>query len=303
MKLFIVIFFLVGLKDSFSSSFHYYAIPSDTNHFHMLKNCIGSIHKNDKENLGEIAVFNLGLSAENLEDLNRMYKVKVYNVEITNLDLLKYFETADNGRLVRGYFAWKPVVIKQSLELFPYVLYMDAGTTVLKPLNDLFNYIQKKGYFIMSCTENENCNLVNRITQPVIKKILDQRSDVFKAFILSGKAYNIDAGLQGVSRKVFEAYVKPVYDYTFDLELFKDDATAFLGYGAGRHDQTLFSIEVYYQNMERFQEGWIDLKFSNLVKKIHIHWDQEKIKDESCIYRSRHDIHFRKGHIQHVIYK
>lgn len=295
------VFFLMFLINSICGLPHFYCTPADAKHFHMLKNLIGSIHYNDFDNLREIAVFNLGLEPEQTQELENMQKVKVYAVEMVNSQLLNYFTTCPSGRQVRGYFAWKPVVIKQALDLFPYVLYLDAGTTVLKPLDNLFEYIRGQGYFLLSCTENENCNLSNRLTKKVWDLFLSKRSLEEQKLILSGETYNIDAGLQGLSRKMLKSYVLPMYEHAKDLELFIDDGTAKFGWGAGRHDQTLFSMYAYFLKLKRHPEGFSSLIVKGIEHPIHIHWSSDSLTEQTIIYRSRHDLSFNG--VQYIKYK
>lgn len=125
----------------------YYCTAADNPYFHRLMNLLGSIHKNNYENLEEIAVFDLGLDEEKIRILNKISKVKVYKLKENNSNLLTTFHPP-GARSVLGWYAWKPVVIKESLEMFPYVLWVDAGTTVRKPINELFSHIKKNGYFV-----------------------------------------------------------------------------------------------------------------------------------------------------------
>jgi hypothetical protein len=269
---------------------HYYCIPADEKHMHMLKNLIGSIHKVDFDNVGEIAVFNLGLTAQQVRELNCMQKVHVYAVEITNPDLLTYFKTAPEGRKVRGYFAWKPVVMKQSLEMFPYVLYLDAGTTILKPMNDVFEYIQQHGYFLVSCSQTPNCNIVNRITKKVLDSVVCRMQPAMQDFLLAEDTMVYD-------------YLGPVYVASQDLSLFEDDGSAKFGYGAGRHDQILFSIYAHYNQLKIHPEGWLTLPLRDRTVRTHMHWDSAYVNADTVIYRSRHDIHFQGGSTQFIRYK
>jgi hypothetical protein len=281
---------------------HYYCIPSDERHFHLLKNLIGSIHKADFAKLGEIAVFDLGLTPVQIADLKGMQRVSVHAVEMTHPQLLTYFITHPNGRPVRGYFAWKPVIIKQALELFPYILYLDAGSTVLKPLDDLFAYIKEHGYFLMSNFDSPICNIVNRITKKVLHSLVYPLDPAMQEYLLAPGTMEIDAGMQGISRNIMSVYVDPMYEHSKDLSLFEDDGSAIYGYGEGRHDQILFSIYAYVQHLTVHPEGFIDLPLATKTSRIHIHWHPDQITGDSCIYRSRHDIHFQGGKTQYVRY-
>ena len=226
------------------SNKQYYATACDSNYFAWLMNLIGSIHKNDFEQLEQIAVFDLGLDEQQKQFLQRVAKVQVYPLEMTHQDLLTPFTTNSTGKTARGWYAWKAVAIKQALELFPYVLYLDAGVVVLKPLRDLFKYIQKRGYFLL---QDQAWVLGDKIYHFTIRDHCNQfvmqtlKLDVpYNQWILF--VPGITAGVQGVSRSYADRYVRPVYELTHDLRFFQDDGSARLGFGWGRHDQTIFSV-------------------------------------------------------------
>src|SRR5438445_536496 len=143
---------------------HYYCTVADERHYTLLINLIGSIHKNDFDLTDEIAVFDIGLSQEQKTELESIEKVKIYQVEKVHPDLFTYFKTNPAGREVRGWFAWKPVVLKQALDMFPYVLYLDAGNILLNSPDNLFRHIQQNGYFLIADTP---IDISERITKPV----------------------------------------------------------------------------------------------------------------------------------------
>lgn len=282
---------------------HYYCTPSDERHFHLLKNLIGSIHHVDFDNVGEIAVFDLGLTSAQRHELSTMQKVHVYDVEMTNPHLLTYFQTCPSGRSVRGYFAWKPVIIKQALKKFPYVLYLDAGTTVLRPLNEVFECIRQQGYFLVSCSDNANCNIINRITKKVVDTVVKPLPTAMQCHLLDEGTIEIDAGLQGLSRSMLTNYVMPLYQHSTDLSLFADDGSARLGYGAGRHDQILFSIYAHALKLNIFREGWFIAPLQPQSIMMHCHHDATQVNEATCIYRSRHNTQFQGGKTQYIKYR
>ena len=94
----------------------YFSTASDAKYFDLLLNLIGSIHKTNFENLKEIAVFNLGMTQEQIDQLTTIENVTVNEVEKTHPDIIKQFITANNGKTVPGWYAWKPVIMKQVLE-------------------------------------------------------------------------------------------------------------------------------------------------------------------------------------------
>ncbi len=271
-----------------SKVFHYYSTAADERHFGMLMQLIGSIHKNDFEHLDEIAVFDLGLTQEQKDELLTIEKTKVYPIEQVHPDICKYVQTDASGRSVRGSFAWKPVVMKASLEMFPYFLYLDSGTLILRSPDTLFKHIQETGYYLMQIP----FPIEERITKPVVEKVLSKFSQEKQKVLLQPNSFMIDAGFQGVSRKLYESYVLPVYQLASDLTLFTDDGSARLGFGAARHDQTLFSIFANAEKLTFNSQGWTDLTVDGKACPFHIHWDRQEITDKTTIYRSRADYHF-----------
>jgi hypothetical protein len=126
----------------------YYCTASDAKYFPHLVQLIGSIHYSNYNDLGEILVFDLGMPAQQIAFLKTIEKVSIRSVELVHPNLLK--PVFAGTKFVPGWYAWKPVVIKQTLDIHPYCLWVDAGTTIFKPLNHLFEYINQTGYFL--CT-------------------------------------------------------------------------------------------------------------------------------------------------------
>lgn len=263
----------------------YYCTAADSKFYIPLKNLIGSIHKTNFDHLNEIAVYDLGLSNAQINDLSNMEKVKVYKIETTNSDLLTLFKTDKYGRLVKGCFAWKPVVIKQALEKFPYILWIDAGSTILKDLNFLFEYIEENGYFLQYNPVGLNYNVDNRITKIVLDNIVSKLTIENQKKILDPSQIMIDAGMQGLSRKLLRNYVIPMYVFSKNIELFKDDGTAKFGFGQARHDQTLFTILALNLNLEIHPLGWFQLRTKSGDHRLHIQWTKKDLVPESIIFR------------------
>ena len=238
-KLLFLIFFLNRFVEGIPQ---FYCTAADSDFFPHLLNLIGSMHEHNSGSLQNIAVFNLGLNDNQIEKLKKIKKVDVYEVEKTHPDLLKYFVRCPSGRKSRGHYAWKPVVIKQALDMFPYVLYLDAGTTILRNADFLFEHIKKKGYFLVAA---KPWVLRDYLTKQVID-LVEKKYRISKQIIFASDAYSISAGTQGLSRLVYDDYVLPMYELSKNLALFEDDGSAKLGFGKGRHDQNLFSILAYH---------------------------------------------------------
>ncbi len=211
----------------------YFATSADTQFYALARNLIATIHRHHFNETKEIAVFDLGFTDDEREELERIAKVTIYDIERTSSDILVHFQTPAGGPRIRGWYSWKPVAIKQALEKFPYVLYVDAGISVIGPLNYLFNQIMKRGYFFIDCGQ-----VIRQITTKQVKDTFNLESDPIIDML------GISAGFQGVSRALNTSYVQPMYELSKNTILFSDDGTAPNGYGWARHDQALFSIFV-----------------------------------------------------------
>lgn len=293
--------FLVSWLELNGDNLHYYCTAADQNHVPHLMNLIGSIHKNDYTNLGEILVFDLGIPERVKMHLKYMRGVRVMEVELVHPDLLKYFQTCPSGRKVRGYFAWKPVIIKQALEIHPYTLYLDSGITILKSMDSIFDSIIRKGYFLIDAgcdqVSGKVHNICDRVTLPVVRNIIEKNFIKFKEMLLHEDTYMISGGVQGISRSLWDSYVFPCYLTAKDLSLYEDDKSAQLGWGAARHDQCIFSIFAQVLGLELYPEGAFKLDNGSYVNQ---HWDKNKITNESTFYVSRGDYNFLGGFKKYI---
>ena len=138
----------------------YYCTAADDHHFALLVNLIGSIHVTNFDHLGEIAVFDLGFTQEQINYLHTVEKVSVHRIKtLTHPDILTRFNAHPEMKMVPGWYTWKFVILKESLDIFPHVLWVDAGTTILKPLDNLFKYIDQTGYFLSNMGDKVNNKL------------------------------------------------------------------------------------------------------------------------------------------------
>ena len=218
----------------------YFCTASDAKFFDILKSFIGSVHKTNFDHLGEIAVFDLGLGQEQIDEINSMQKVHVYEVERTHPDILKPVKIYSGNKIVPGCYAWKPVAIKQALDMFPYVLWQDAGNVVLKPLDELFEHIRQHGYFLMGSGTDWKNTIGNHITQRLIKKFHLDKTD--KKWLLN--TLDVSSCTIGIARnhRVYYDLIVPVYELTRDVDNFLDDGTYPKGFGGWRLEQIVFSI-------------------------------------------------------------
>lgn len=287
-----------------------FCTASDNKYFDNLLNLIGSIHRSNFDNLNEISVFNLGLTQDQLEHLETMQKVKVYNIELTHPDLLKPFKTTIWGKYVPGWYAWKPVIIKQALEMFDNVLWIDAGNVVLKPLDNLFKYIQQNGYFLTTIGNSEYKDKSYKIstkwqtTQYLINKF-DLNAPT-KRWILSQEPIN--ASLIGVARKSINDFIMPLYDLSKDLRNFQDDGTTPEGFGTARHDQSLLTILGYLNGLKILtldctQKSPIYLNIDKEEIPYYQTYHSDYVSDKTDIFCSRFDSRFNNAFAKFIQYK
>lgn len=287
-----------------------FCTASDNKYFDNLLNLIGSIHKTNFDNLNEISVFNLGLTQDQIETLETIEKVKLYDVELTHPDILKPFKTTTWGKYVPGWYAWKPVIIKQSLDMFDNVLWIDAGNVVLKPIDHLFKHIQQNGYFLTTIGNSEFKNKQYKIsTQWQTTKYLINKFDLnasTKKWILSQEPIN--ATLIGVSKKYINDFIMPLYDLSKDLINYQDDGTTPEGFGTARHDQSLLTILGYLNGLkisrlDYTQNSPIYLDIDKNQVPYYQTYDPNYVSDKTEIYCSRFDSRYNNAFQSFIQYK
>lgn len=264
----------------------YFVTAANSLYYHKLINLIGSIHKTNFDNLGEIAVFDLGLTNEQISQLKAIKKVSINTVEITHPHIITPLHVVDT-RMVPGYYAWKGVAIKQALERFPYVFWLDAGSTVLKPLDDLFKYIQQHGYFLGSVGGDAPKNVGWCITPYVVNKFCLTSPEY--SWILNQEC--VMASFMGVSKPHLDKFILPLYELAKDLRNFKSDSIN-PGSISGGHDQPLLSILAYSQNLKVFKFDYTQvhpmmLKVDDNEIPFNITYLAHHITEKTYIFHSR----------------
>lgn len=220
----------------------HFVTVGDTECYSMLRKCLSNLFKSNEADIGQIAVFDIGFTEQQREELNQLPFVHVYDVEQVNPDLFIKFKIRSDGRLARGWYSWKPVLIKQALDMFPVIFYLDASTRVKKSLKLFFQHIRENGYLFIGC-----CHDINLMTTQFVRKVF-RLQDPDRAYIL--KAEGLEAGFQGLSLAVYDDYVFPMYELAKDIRNFEDDGSCPRGFGWARQDQTLFSIHARLLNLE-----------------------------------------------------
>lgn len=271
----------------------YICTASDEQYFPCLVNLIGSLHQHNFDEIKQIAVFNLGLNQQQLEYLATIEKLAVYSIEQTHPDLLKRFNTRTWGKPVPGWYAWKPVILKQAFDLFGHeatIFWIDAGTTIYRKLGDLFAYTQEHGYFF----HNGSPWPLNKETTQFVKNAFNLTSEQ-NCWMLDDSCQGLEAGFMGVTNKVYDTFVLPMYELTKDLRYFADDGTCPGGFGNSRHDISLFSIHAFMHGYTIFHhfEHPTDLMYLEVAgTKIpfHIACNPEDRTDQTHIYCARFDV-------------
>jgi len=267
----------------------YFCTGVDEKHYPLLVNLIGSIHKFNFYDTVEIRVYDLGLNSVQLKELQNFKKVKICQVEETNPNIITDIQTSPT-RFVKGLFSWKPVLIKDSLDHCPYVLYLDAGTEIRKPLNNLFKHIIQNKYLLFDCGHS-----IKWMSTAFNIESQDLNSKE-NSWILDDQTFGVDAGFMGVSRGIYDDFVLPMYELSKNLKNFEDDGSCPDGWGCGRHDQTLFStlarklgLDItYHTRREEDCALLVDGKKVNF----HITHTKDHVKDSTVVYRCRWDMHY-----------
>lgn len=225
----------------FSTEKRVFVTATDTEHYSWTLNLISGIHRYHPNGINQIAIFDIGLTSEEKIELKKLCFVEIYEVEKANPQILQKFTVDTHGKIARGLYSWKPVVIKQASTLFPLFFYLDSGISLTGSLERLFNYLEENGCFFIDCGHNIGRMSTQHVRQ---KFLLNQKQN---AWILNENG--ISAGFQGISRSVYSSYVYPIYEMSFDTKNFCDDGSCPKGFGFARHDQTLFSIQARLANL------------------------------------------------------
>lgn len=270
----------------------YYCTAANSTYYRCLLNLIGSIHETNFDECQEIAVFDLGFEQEELQTLQNIQKVNVYPLDKTHPDMLTYFR--DHGINCLGWFSWKPVAIKKALEMFPYVLWVDAGTELRNPVDFLFQYIQEHDYLL--CTIGDHRDGRGKWIHPIRWGTTSFVKNQFgleapdKQWILEQEF--VMGNFMGISRKGSVYFLNDLYEWTKDLRYYADDGTAAEGWGSARHDQLLLSILAYMRNLTIYIQDGIEgkptlLQVGGQVVPFYINWWEKLLTSKTHIYNVR----------------
>lgn len=276
----------------------YFCTAADAGYFDRLVHLIASIHTTNYENLDTIAVFDLGLTQKQIQQLKRIKKVKVLEFEKNNPAIKKPFNSDKNNILKKapGWYAFKDVALEQVLELFPYVVWIDAGTLVLRPVDNLFKHICQVGYFFCTVGGSTVEWGTTKHVRETYKLDTPKYTWILKTDMVMGGVFGIKK-----DSVAHQQVLTPMYQMAQDpdLSFYRDDGTTPNGFGTGRHDQPLRSILAYQAGLTVFiqdptQKTPIILEADGKPTPFYITWDKTKVNNKTDIFSSRG--HFDKYH-------
>lgn len=317
-KQFTIIFFTcISFLYSHDRSPLYIATAANSSYKLHLLQLIGSIHKHNFDILKEIAVFNLGLTEQEKKYIGSIEKVRIYEVEPVHPDILKPFHTRivwrDNHtplmvKQVPGWYAWKFVILKQALDMFPHVLYLDAGTTICNNLKNLNSFIKKQGYFL--CTIGDDYlhgQPIHSLRWGTTKQVIQEFNLAQKPHVQLLDLELVMGGIIGADRSTYPFFYQ-LYELSKHLDLFADDGTTPEGFGCGRHDQPLLTIRAHQQKMNIFYQDPtqlmpIELDIDGIKKYLYLTWDKQYVNKQTHIYSSRNDLENFSSFIQEIKFK
>lgn len=114
---------------------------ADTTHFKPLLRLLYSVEINEPN--AALFVYDLGLEQEELASLKKLFPFA--NIRYFDYGLFpEYFDI----RVRSGEYAWKPVILHEVAQhADKYVIWMDAGNLVVKPLDDIRRILQEHGFY------------------------------------------------------------------------------------------------------------------------------------------------------------
>jgi hypothetical protein len=216
--------------------------------FPSLLNLIGSIKANYPDH-PKIHVYSLEL-------------FPIFKKELQGIENLEIIEMPHFCNFWRSCYTWKTYIFNQPLAKLN--LYLDAGTQVLRPLDEIFTQIKERGYFTVS-----QGDVLSAIAPPEYERLIGLSDEFDKKIYLA-------AGIFGFSRDAIN--VRLALDQSHQAALAglclgwskseqdrnrgKDKSIFIRNCKSFRHDQTLLNIflrkylgDFHVNNFEKYG-GW-----------------------------------------------
>lgn len=189
---------------------------SNSPYFESLRTLIGSLHKHSFDLIDEIVVYNLGLSEEELNCLNRIEKVKVKSFDIT-LPFPDYLKPKQH--------AYKLYCVYNEQFNAKNIFWLDAGVMILQDIKEIFDIIENEDIFLVGDT-HLNINFTKRYCAEVMKATDKELHDV-----------QLSSGILGYkSGGKYQELINQAYEYSKIEGVVNGDEENH------RHDQSVYSI-------------------------------------------------------------
>lgn len=207
-----------------------------SNHFKSMLQLINSIKLIDKSNI-RIVAYDLGLS----EDERVFFNKKNPDIVLKKFDYSKY-PSFFNIEIKGGAYAWKPALIYDeyvSLKRNDYLLYLDAGCFVTKPMNLIRAVIGMNGLYCIF-SGNSIKNMTHSKTLESIGKEEINNLKMFHASTIGLKVGTLEN----------DDLMKSWYANAREESIISPENSSLSNH---RYDQSLLSIQIYksYKSRKR----------------------------------------------------
>ena len=199
-----------------------------------------------------LIIYTLALAPAEIEVLTEFR-----GVSLRKLDFSKLPEYMDID-IMRGEYAWKPVIIKELSSRFDSILWLDAGCRIVpKSLQGVFLRIEKRG-FVSTATSGT----VNDWTHPMMIRYFEKRG-----IKVRGSTAMCNGAIIGIHASVFESVLENWYRCALDKQCIAPPGSSRANH---RQDQSALTIVSRYFGYNCHRRGRL---FKNPADEILIHQD------------------------------
>jgi lipopolysaccharide biosynthesis glycosyltransferase len=142
---------------------------ANTPYFDSLRTLINSIHKHSFNVVDEIIVYNLGLEKNNIDDLNKIQKVRVVDYDTSNIPYPGYLNPKA--------YAFKIYSIYSACKLAKNVFWLDAGVMLLNDIAEVFDIISNEDIFLVG-DQHLNKNFTHQRCIEIMNATTEELDDV-----------------------------------------------------------------------------------------------------------------------------
>lgn len=226
-----------------------------------------------------ISLYDIGMKKDHATFLSNFVQIK--QVEPVNKFITSQYKKHRNHEYrVTGCYTWKPVCVKQELDIYDNVFWLDAGTTPMPNFKWLIEHTINTGFFAIG---------INDIGWQTTQYVIDKLG-------LTPEFLNLQAlcsAYVGVNKRHYESFVLPMYQHAHNIRMFYDDGTARGGHLSGRQDQTIFSIQAQLCGLPIFPDMKnMELQTFDGIKNGNITSNKHEVNENTCVYHSRGDAEY-----------